>query len=106
MTCNIHALTHAHTHTHTHTEAVNMTCENGDVRLAGGGREREGRVELCTNSRWGTVCGVQWDNRDASAVCRQLGFMSETTSKRSRLREIEGDDEEGGVRRGVVGSMG
>ena len=101
-----YSCTHTRTHTHTHTEAVNKTCENGDVRLAGGGREREGRVELCINSRWGTVCGVQWDNRDASVVCRQLGFESETTSKRSRLREIEGDDGEGGVRRGVVGSMG
>lgn len=51
-------------------------CREGNVRLIGGSTAREGRVEFCLNSMWGTVCGNGWDRVDASIVCRQLGFSS------------------------------
>ena len=33
-----------------------------------------GRVEVCSGGSFGTVCGHQWEDQDASIVCSQLGF--------------------------------
>ena len=58
------------------TSLVPENCTNGELRLRGGTTPREGRVEICINGIWGTICGTLWDNRDAQVVCRQLGFPS------------------------------
>lgn len=49
-------------------------CTDGTIRLRGSTYATYGRVELCMNSIWGTVCNTFWDDKDASVVCKQLGF--------------------------------
>ena len=50
----------------------------GKVRLRGGERFSEGRVEVFFNEQWGTVCDDNWDLKDGNILCRQLGFGTAT----------------------------
>ena len=54
-------------------------CSSGDLRLVGGERESEGRVEICVEGFWGTVCDLHspaFGRKGATVVCRQLGMKT------------------------------
>ena len=62
---------------------LKANCTEGDVRLVNGSTQYEGRVEICINRVWGTVCSrdsirswrYSWDTFDSNVVCRQAGHM-------------------------------
>ena len=54
-------------------------CSNGDVRLTGG-NSSSGRVEICYDNTYSSVCDTDWDIINAGVVCRQLGFRFSSKS--------------------------
>ena len=52
-------------------------CATGQMRLVGANVPNEGRVEMCMNNVWGTVCDDSWSSADATVVCRQLGYSTQ-----------------------------
>ena len=71
---------------------IRETCYNGEIRLRGGYNVNQGRVEICFNGVWGTVCdaGNGWTDGgtiNARVVCRQLGLPST-----SKLRYFDASD--------------
>ena len=52
-------------------------CTSGTIRLVSESNSyfrSYGRVELCINETWTTICDEHWDDVDAGVVCHQLGY--------------------------------
>ncbi|CAC5424884.1 Neurotrypsin,Scavenger receptor cysteine-rich type 1 protein M130,Scavenger receptor cysteine-rich type 1 protein M160 [Mytilus coruscus] len=59
-------------HTCSNDSAVGIRCYEGqgDVRI------KSRRLEIHYNGTWGTVCDDDFDDRDATVACKQLGYNS------------------------------
>lgn len=52
------------------------------MRLVGGPNRYEGRLEVCLEGLWGSVCNNGWSAEiDGAVVCRQIGGLNATGSK-------------------------
>ena len=53
-----------------------VLCNDAQIRLVNGADQFEGRIEICFNETWGTICDGLWSRNDANVACRQLGFAA------------------------------
>ncbi|GIL55410.1 hypothetical protein Vafri_10969 [Volvox africanus] len=57
-------------------QQIGAACKDGQLRLMDGLNSWSGRVEICKNSTWGTICDIGWTWDDARVACRQLGYTA------------------------------
>ena len=51
-----------------------FVCADGDVRLVDGEYGSDGRLEVCFDQRFGSVCDSGFGQAEAAVVCRQLQY--------------------------------
>ena len=58
-------------------------CIDGSIRIIPSNARSviKGRVEVCFNGIWGTICSLNWDDQDASVACKQLGYSAEGSTQ-------------------------
>ena len=65
---------------------------NSELRLVGPSGPQEGTssgvVEILHAGRWGIVCSSTFGQKEASVVCRQLGFMSGTFTNNALIPNL------------------
>jgi len=63
------------THQTTQSTSTFVPCpREGSIALTGGRSSREGRLQVCHNGIWGTVCDDGFTDAAARVVCYSLGF--------------------------------
>ena len=50
-------------------------CADGEARLVDGPSTSKGRLEICHNQAWATVCNDGFGTEESRVVCGQLGFQ-------------------------------
>ena len=59
-------------------------CVENEIRLVGGTKESQGRVEICRTEAWNTICDGLWSNEEGAVICKELGY-----SRHSKLPHPE-----------------
>ena len=54
-------------------------CSDGDIRVVNGSSQA-GRVEICINNAWGTVCDRLFGAHEAAVACAQLGGFNRSST--------------------------
>ena len=63
----------------------NCPCEHGSLRLEEDEvATNKGRLEICINNMWGTICNDSFDNNDAKVVCTQMGYEVDGGQSRNK----------------------
>ena len=62
--------------------------ENGDIRLDTSDAAVGGRVEICYDGIWGSICNGEWTIEDATVACKQLVLPLEGVIKYSRVKYV------------------
>ena len=57
---------------------MHFNCTDYDVQLVNGSTANEGKVLICINGVWGTLCDDYINNVDAGVICTQLGYRGGT----------------------------
>ncbi|CAI8034308.1 Lysyl oxidase homolog 2 [Geodia barretti] len=73
-----------------HAAAAEPCSREASMRLVDGPSSNCGRVEVCHDGVWGTVCDDSFDSRDADVVCRTVGGFEEHLSRHLRAYFGEG----------------
>lgn len=70
-------------------------CNTNEARLSSStsdSNSTEGRLEVCINNAWGTVCDDRFGSEDAAVACSQIsGYSRQEASVVSRGSSASGD---------------
>ena len=66
-----------------------LACYDGNLRIDetisgindDGYQQYGGRVKVCQNRKFGSICGTGWDQNGAQVVCRYMGYYEDEYSK-------------------------
>ena len=66
---------YVHAHIITVSEVKIVNCTEGEARLVNGPSTNKGRVEICIDRSWATVCRRGFGYEESRVICGQLGYQ-------------------------------
>ena len=67
-----------------HAASAEVCDDEGSLRLVGWMEADAGRIEVCHNREWGTICVNEsldlWPHKNAEVACRDIGYAGALNS--------------------------